>query len=175
MTSLLVVADHLWQSTLFAAVVWALTIAFTRHHARVRYWLWMAASVKFLVPFAALVAVGQWLAWESSTYVRPDMPVVVTALGQTLSPMAPVAIASSSLGVSTVMGWLPTALVIVWAAGCALHLVAWLVRWRRISSMARAATPVESGVELMTLRRLEGRIGAAPLSPRQSCCRSAPV
>ena len=36
MTALWVVADHLWQSTLFAAVVWALTIAFTfsRHSGR---------------------------------------------------------------------------------------------------------------------------------------------
>jgi uncharacterized protein (TIGR03435 family) len=163
MTSLSVVADHLWQSTLFAVVVWALTIAFNRHHARVRYWLWMAASIKFLVPFAALMAVGEWLAWTFPTNVRPDVPVIVTAVGQPLSSIAPSAIASSTGGGSTDMRWLPTALVVVWAAGCALHLVTWLVRWRRIASMARTATPVESGIEFETLRRLERGIGAAPL------------
>ena len=162
MTSLLVIADHLWQSTLVAAGVWALTAAFRCHHARVRYWLWIAASAKFLVPFAALVAVGQWLAWESPTTVRPDVPMVVAALGQPFSPMAPAEIASSFREVSTVMGWLPAAIVIVWAAGCAMHLVTWLVRRRRLASRARAATPVEPGIELTTLHRLERRVGAAP-------------
>ena len=163
MTFLLVVADHLWQSTLFAAGVWALTIAFRRHHARVRCWLWMAASVKFLVPFAALVALGRRLAWDSPASVRPDMPAVVTALGQPFSPMAPEAIALPSRSAPPEMAWLPMAIAIVWAAGCAMHLVTWLVRWRRLASTARAATPVESGIELVALRRLERRIGAAPL------------
>jgi uncharacterized protein (TIGR03435 family) len=174
-TSLLVVADHLWQSTLFAAVVWALTIAFERHHARVRYWLWMAASVKFLVPFAALVAVGRWFPWESSTYVRPDMPAAVTTLGQAFSPVAPAAIASLSPDIATGIDWLPPAIGIVWAAGCAMHLVRWLACWRRLASKARAATLVESGVELTTLRRLESRIGAAPLSLVASDSRLEPA
>jgi uncharacterized protein (TIGR03435 family) len=163
MMSLSAVGDHLWQSTLFAAMVWALTLALEQHHARVRYWLWMAASVKFLIPFAALVAIGEWLAWDSPIHVRPDMPAVVIALGQPFAPLAPAVIASSARSVSAGMGWLPDAILVVWAAGCALHLVTWLVRWRRIASMARAATPVESGIELETLRRLERGSGAAPL------------
>ena len=163
MTSLSPVADHLWQSTLFAASVWALTVALERHHARVRYWLWMAASVKFFIPFAALVTVGEWLAWESPVYVRPEIPAVVTALGQPFSPLAPAVIASSSGAASTAISWLPTAILIVWSAGCAMNLATWLVRWRRVTSMTRAATPVEGGIELETLRRLERGIGAAPL------------
>jgi bla regulator protein blaR1 len=163
MTSLSVVADHLWQSTVFAAIVWALTSAFKRHHARVRYWMWMAASVKFLVPFAALVAVGGWLAWASPTDVRPDVPPIVSAVGQPLSSLAPPAIASSAGSGSRQMRWLPAVTVIVWATGCVLHLVTWLVRWRRLASIARASSPVESGVELTALRRLERGIGAAPL------------
>jgi uncharacterized protein (TIGR03435 family) len=148
---------------MFAALVWAVTVAFERHHARVRYWLWMAASVKFLVPFAALVTVGEWLAWESPIHVRPDMPAVVTVLGQPFSPLAPAAIASSSPGVSAGVGWLPTAILIVWAAGCAMHLAMWRVRWRRIASLARAATPVESGIVLETFRRLERGMGTTSL------------
>ena len=41
-------ANHLWQSTLFAALAGLLTLAFRRNRAQVRYWLWLAASVKFL-------------------------------------------------------------------------------------------------------------------------------
>ena len=68
------------------------------------------------------------------------MPAVVTALGQPFSPLAPAAIAGAARGVSPGMGRLPDAILVVWAVGSALHLVAWLVRWRRIASMARAAT-----------------------------------
>src|ERR1700735_1833916 len=40
-------ANHLWQSTLFAGVVALLTFAFRRNRAQVRYWLWFSASLKF--------------------------------------------------------------------------------------------------------------------------------
>jgi hypothetical protein len=51
------VANHLWQSTIFAAAAAVLTLALRKNHARTRYWLWLAASVKFLVPFSLLVGV----------------------------------------------------------------------------------------------------------------------
>jgi hypothetical protein len=50
--------NHLWQSTLFAAAVALVTLAFRRNRAQVRYWLWLAASVKFLIPFSALLWLG---------------------------------------------------------------------------------------------------------------------
>ena len=56
--------NHLWQSTMFAAVVALLCFAFRRNRARLRYGLWFAASVKFLVPFAALAAIGSLVQWQ---------------------------------------------------------------------------------------------------------------
>ena len=55
------VANHLWQSTAFAAGGWLLTLALRRNQARVRYCVWLAASVKFLVPFSLLIAAGNLL------------------------------------------------------------------------------------------------------------------
>jgi beta-lactamase regulating signal transducer with metallopeptidase domain len=52
------VIDHLWQSTLFAMVIGLLTLAFRRNRARVRYALWLSASVKFLVPFSVVMWIG---------------------------------------------------------------------------------------------------------------------
>ena len=52
------IANHVWQSTVFAAGIALLTLAFRRNRAHVRYWLWLAASVKFLIPFAALFWIG---------------------------------------------------------------------------------------------------------------------
>lgn len=64
-SSVIGVANHLWQSTLFAGLLACLTLLLQKNSARVRYLLWLAGSVKFLVPFALLTAVGAQLPWSS--------------------------------------------------------------------------------------------------------------
>ena len=55
------VGDHLWQSTLVLLVVALLAFALKENQARVRYWLWLAASLKFLIPFAwSLLWASAW-------------------------------------------------------------------------------------------------------------------
>src|SRR5258708_20448835 len=58
------IADHLWQSTLFAALAGLLTLAMRNNRAATRYWLWLAASVKFLIPFSILMWAGHYLSWR---------------------------------------------------------------------------------------------------------------
>ena len=57
---------HVWQSTLFAFMAGIMTLFLRRNQARARYWLWMAASVKFLIPFSWLVALGSSFGWPLS-------------------------------------------------------------------------------------------------------------
>ena len=52
------IVNHLWQSTLIAFGVAALAATLRDHGAHARYWLWWAASVKFLVPFFLLSMLG---------------------------------------------------------------------------------------------------------------------
>ncbi len=47
---------HLWPSTLFLGIVALLALLLRKNQARIRYWLWMTASVKFL---DSVLAVGQ--------------------------------------------------------------------------------------------------------------------
>jgi bla regulator protein BlaR1 len=54
-------ANHLWQSTIVVAVAGLLVLMMRRYGAHVRYWIWFAASVKFLMPFSLLIALGQWI------------------------------------------------------------------------------------------------------------------
>ncbi len=61
------VGNHLWQSTLFAVVAGLLTLMLRKNHARARYWLWLAASLKFLIPFSLLVGIGGQLGWLRAT------------------------------------------------------------------------------------------------------------
>ncbi len=57
--------NHLWQSTLFAGTAGLLALTLRKNQARARYWVWLAASVKFLIPFSLLVEIGKRLAWTS--------------------------------------------------------------------------------------------------------------
>ena len=54
-------ATHLWQSTFFALAAGLMTMAFQGNRAQVRYWLWLSATFKFLVPFALLLNLGSYL------------------------------------------------------------------------------------------------------------------
>src|SRR5207302_1275872 len=58
--------NHPWQSTLFAVIAWLLTLLLRKNRAAVRYWLWFAASVKFLIPFSLLLSIGSQLEWRST-------------------------------------------------------------------------------------------------------------
>jgi len=53
--------NHLWQSTAVVGIAWLLSLALKTNHARTRYWVWMAASMKFLTPFLLLTTTGRWL------------------------------------------------------------------------------------------------------------------
>lgn len=51
-------ANHLWQSTLFAGAAALLTWTLRNNRARVRHCVWLAASCKFLIPLSLLIALG---------------------------------------------------------------------------------------------------------------------
>jgi bla regulator protein BlaR1 len=76
------VGNHLWQSTLFAAVAAIMTLALRKNQARIRYRLWLAASVKFLIPFSLLISLGGHLARPSnSANVQSDFYSVAQVIG----------------------------------------------------------------------------------------------
>ena len=53
--------NHLWQSTLFCAGAWLITLALRPNSAALRHWVWLLASLKFLVPFSFLFYVGSYI------------------------------------------------------------------------------------------------------------------
>jgi len=72
------VANHLWQSTLFVALAWLVTLALRRHDARVRYSLWAAASLKFFLPFSWLIGLGTLVEWRTApTIAQPAATFVM--------------------------------------------------------------------------------------------------
>ncbi len=153
-------ANHLWQSTLFVAVIGLVVLSLKNNRAQVRYGLWLAASMKFLIPFATLVAIGRQFGWSSTTsIVQPDLTSVIDMISQ---PFARPEVAAISRATTSSAALLPTLLFAIWFCGCAMHLLAWWVRWHRIAVIVRGASPLKAGRELDALRRLELIVGTRP-------------
>jgi bla regulator protein blaR1 len=150
-------ANHLWQSTLVALVAALLTLAFRKHHARARYWLWLAASLKFLVPFSWLVDIGGRLAWRGTPAIATTSTLyVVEQIGQPFARSAtPIASTQApAISTPTLIHWLPV-LGVLWLCGFLAVLVVWSVRWLRVVRAMKSAVPVSEGREIGMLRRIE--------------------
>jgi uncharacterized protein (TIGR03435 family) len=157
------VGQHLWQSTLFAGAAGLLTLALRKNQARARYWLWLAASAKFLIPFSWLVALGSSIEWPSSTGATAGISQVIEDVSQPL--MRPSAFAgyrlTGPIASTELTHVLPSLFAALWLLGFASVVLMWCVRWRRISATIRDAEPLHEGREAEALRRLE-RIAAMP-------------
>ena len=153
-------ADHLWQSTLVVAVVGLLTLALRRNHARVRYAVWMAASIKFLVPFAVLIAVGQAIPWPQPAAIQGSLSTIVGTVGQPFSAPRASSSADAAAGPSVrpLVDRAVPALLVLWAIGSTTLLVVWIRRWRRIAASVRHATPLTSGRVVDGLARLHPNV-----------------
>ncbi len=137
--SLSPLANHVWQSTLFAAVAALLTLALRRNRAQVRYWLWLAASIKFLIPFSILVSVGSQFEWRNAPALAPPLAAVIEPIRQPPAPPASTLAPPAARATSPVA---PALLVGVWLAGCVVILTKWWARWGRMRAALRAASPV---------------------------------
>jgi bla regulator protein BlaR1 len=155
--------NHLWQSTLVAGMAGLLTLLLRKNRARARYWLWLAASVKFLIPFSLLVAVGSHLAWSlGSRGSRTGLYFAMEEVGRpfTQPTMSMVSRTTPPTGSLSLIHLLPVFLAAVWLCGFVAVILVWLLRWRRISLAVREAVPLRKGRETEMLQRL-GSIGGA--------------
>jgi uncharacterized protein (TIGR03435 family) len=155
------VANHLWQSTLIVGVACGLAWLLRRNSARARFGIWLGASLKFLVPFAPLIAVGRAIGWPSPTTM--PQPALSAALNTFNQPfVVPLAIASSapaspSVALST-PDW-PVAVAVIWLTGCLVFLTVWTLRWLSVAKIARGSAPVAPPDIVARLRRAEAAMG----------------
>jgi uncharacterized protein (TIGR03435 family) len=148
------ISNHLWQSTLFAVAVSLLTVALRRHQARIRYWLWLSASVKFFLPFTLLMAFGGRLEWApTARQITP--PAVSSAMGQISQPFSDVSLVAEPAAPSTPgdAGPLTVAILALWISGATALALARFRLWRRVRDVVRTSTRcdvpgIPSGVEV---------------------------
>jgi bla regulator protein blaR1 len=152
----LALGNHLWQSTLFAGVAGLWTLGLRKDHARVRYWLWLAASVKFLIPFSVLAGIGARLAWSHASAATPSpLYFAMEEVSQPFTQPAMRAHATPVTVLSSLIPMVPALLAGVWLCGFFAVLFVWYARWRRICAAKREAVPLRQGREVEALRRLE--------------------
>ena len=153
-------ADHLWQSSLFALGAALLTLLLRRNHARARYWLWLTASIKFLVPFFWFIALGSRISWLRAT-PSPTDPALYLTVEQVSQPFSRSNIATAPAAtVSPAFAHVfSLVLAFVWIAGFVAVLLLWCARWWRISAQIRSAIPVHEGREIEALQRVQHTSG----------------
>ena len=130
--------NHLWQSTLFAGVIGLLTLALRSNSARLRYWLWLGASVKFLIPFSLLVSLGSHFGWREAAPPSPAAAIV-----QQISQPFPPAVTVSPDASPQEPRRRTNALLIIWACGFAVVVLYWGRRWTRMNADMRTAAPLD--------------------------------
>jgi bla regulator protein blaR1 len=140
---LVVVMNHLWQSTLVVVAAWLLCrIAFASNHPRVRFVIWLAASLKFLIPFALFVGLGQQLGVrpvltttqsQQVFHLVSDSPTMLGAVPFQVAMKARVTSSAAYSG-------LP-AIIVLWAVGVVFVVATWIRGWRRVRRASRDAIP----------------------------------
>jgi len=127
--------DHLWQSTLFCGGVWLLTLTLRGNRAALRHGLWVAAALKFLVPFSALFSAGALFSFATPADAGPptfgvDMAVAAPVMSPAISLRDAAPLPAPVLLIAVTLAWL---------AGALLVAARWFEAWRDAEAIARAA------------------------------------
>ena len=169
-------ADHLWQSTLVMVAAGALALAGRRWPARWRHAIWLASSIKFLVPVAALVAIGRAVPLPAvDQAAAPSAVSTVLAIGAPFSAPVPSVTVAAIARAEQPRRWWPLGICVVWMAGGVVLLVSRGREWQRASRLVRASQPLVEGREANAWRRLSrGRRVATRVELRSSAGRISP-
>jgi len=140
------ILDHLWQSTLVASLLGALTFLFRNNSAGTRYWLWFLASVKFLAPFSLLTALGR----NVFPHTVPAGSLKLLARIEPAAAPFAAALPSPHLSSLHLASNFPWAAIIVagWGLGCAALALLWLIQLRKLSAMVGEAKPLTIDSEI---------------------------
>jgi uncharacterized protein (TIGR03435 family) len=132
--------NHVWQTTAVTLIVWLLALMLRNNQARTRYWLWMIASVKFLIPFSLFVAAGESLRPMVAAPIHG--PAITAVMARFAQPFPPQFFPDEGTPITSPnAGLLPSLLLVAWAFGVFSVAFSWWRKWRQIRLVVRAAAP----------------------------------
>lgn len=130
------IANHLWHCTAFAVVASLFAMLLRSYDAKLRFWVWFAASAKFLVLFSILMMLGARTGFSPSSpqhgQISSALPVAIRVaqpFGVEL-PLIP-----TPKPVRSEAEWFAVAIAAVWMSGCSGLA---LKRWRDWQLLRRA-------------------------------------
>jgi bla regulator protein blaR1 len=146
------IANHLWQSSVVTLVAAVLALMLRRNGAHVRYWIWFAASLKFLVPLSLLITLGSELKWRTPLPLSasPSIVLVAAEMAQPFATSQPPDIAVSA-STGSALTQLSTALAVAWAAGCSILVFSWMKKWRRMHAFLKSASSLKVPLEVTVM------------------------
>ena len=139
-------ANHLWQSTVVILAAWLLVFALRNNQARIRYWIWLIASLKLLIPFALLIELGKYIGSMTQLVAAgadlSPAPVVSRTVDQAALPFQTDQFLPSSISAAHSVSFLPQALLSIWASGVLVLAFFWAHGWWRLRRAAKTASPL---------------------------------
>ena len=150
--------NHLWQSTLIAGVAWLVCPTMLKANSpRVRFGVWLAASLKFLIPFAAFVKVGHWLSLRP--LLKPSQSQHVFEMvggGPTGLAVAPFRVSQPTQGGAVSLDLVLLVAAAIWGIGAAIVVFRWFKTWWTIRRASRNAKPAGDfcGVPILSSGRM---------------------
>jgi uncharacterized protein (TIGR03435 family) len=160
------IAAHLWQSSVVVGMAAVLVWLLRNTHARVRHAVWTVASLKFLLPFATLVAVGNQLAAlpgisALSDHAADSLPGAIDLFETASQPFAFGSLPLRATAAPNTAGAfaVPAIVATLWAVGMLSVLAVWAARWMAVARLLHAATPLERGREADILARVAKKTG----------------
>jgi uncharacterized protein (TIGR03435 family) len=150
--------NHLWQSTVVVLMAWLLALTLRKNHAKTRYWVWMIASLKFLVPFSLLIAAGESLRVRMVAPIQ--QPAFANVMEQFTQPFAQTA--SHATATAAYAGaapaiasrhaeYWPLVFLAIWLCGALFIVFSWTRSWWKIRSIVRASSPMTLLAEVPVL------------------------
>ena len=142
-------SSHLVESTLFAGAAALLTLAFRANRAQVRFWLWLSASLKFLIPFALLSIAGShiraWAPASSLEGIGATIPTFSYAADsfRHSSPDTAWGVVSATGARSIDPTTIDRVIAVVWLSGVLCVALIRLRGWRRIRLLIRASVSTD--------------------------------
>lgn len=150
----MMLAAHLWQSTLFAAIAALLAWGLRRSSARTRHAIWLVGSVKFLVPLSLFVAAGRitggWL--SSALPASGAMQWLDRSMAFWRFDVIAAPAARSDGATSAIL-----ALTVIWIVGISVLAARRVAEWRRLSAIVRRSSELATGREADALGRAIAR------------------
>ena len=160
-------AGHLWQSTFFALAAGLMTAAFRGNRAQVRYWLWLSASLKFLVPFALLLNLGNYLETRMPAARQVASQITTPVVSWTVEEFSGPSVSGTlpqSTATTSAIHWIPISLLALWLGGFATVALLRFRDWLRVRAEVRASAAFgisEAGIS----ETLEIRVSRCHLGP----------